>query len=303
MLEEGAASHAGWAFSYSKMWFPSTSLSWSTHTYKVMLRVTVRDWVDCRLPSLARYYRRLRDGKPTALPFEFKFKGSPRTPSGASERETIAVFLQYLEACATCIDIGANVGAYSCLARSHGKHVLAFEPLVDNLSYLYDNLLSNDFLDVEVFPLGLSDTGGLRRLYGSGLNASVLRGWAGTRGDRFVVVPTGTLDNILGTRFDGVSLMIKLDVEGFEWQVLRGAEATLSRIPRPSWMVEILLTEQFPGGVNGKFYETFEIFWKHGYSARTADRDQRLVCPRDVERWVSAGTRDFGSYNYLFLGQ
>ena len=223
--------------------------------------------------------------------------------AGLYETEEIAVFLQYLEACSTCIDIGANVGMYSCLAQSHGKHVIAFEPLAENLSYLYENLLSNQFSDVEVYPPGLSDTVGLQRLYGSGINASLLRGWARAPDDRYSVVPTNTLDNIVGTRFGGVPLMIKLDVEGFELQVLKGAERTLSLLPKPSWVVEIVLTEQIPGGFNDKFYKTFEIFWKHGYEARTADRNQRPVCPQDVERWISTGVRDFGSYNYLFLGQ
>jgi FkbM family methyltransferase len=269
----------------------------------LMLKTLLRNCVDSRAPSLGRYYRRLRDGQVAEPPFEFKFKGSPRMGAGLYETEEIAVFLQYLKQCSTCIDIGANVGMYSCLAQSHGKHAIAFEPLAENLSYLYENLLSNEFLDVEVYPLGLSDTVGLQRLYGSGINASLLRGWARAREDRYSVVPTNTLDNIVGARFGGVPLMIKLDVEGFELQVLKGAERTLSLSPNPCWMVEIVLTEQIPGGLNDKFYETFEIFWKHGYKARTADRNQRPVFPADVERWASSGLRDFGSYNYLFLGQ
>src|ERR1017187_900903 len=264
-----------------------------------MIKAIVRDWLDSRIPGLGRYYRRRRDGQAAAPPFEFRFQGSARVAAGVFEQEETAIFLQYLGECTTCIDIGANVGMYSCLARSHGKHVIAFEPLTENLKYLYKNLVSNDFLNVEVYPIGLSDTVGLHALYGSGINASLVRGWAKTRDDRYTVIPTSTLDNMLGTRVDGTPLMIKMDVEGLEFQVLKGAERTLSLTPKPYWMVEIVLTEQIPGGLNDKFYQTFEVFWRHGYKAITADRHQRAVHPRDVERWASSGVRDFGSYNYL----
>ena len=82
--------------------------------------------------------------------------------------------------------------------------------------------------------------------------------------------------------------------------MLQGASRLLAMNPRPFWLIEIVLTEQIPGGINTKIYETFEIFWRHGYQARTADRDRKLVRPEDVERWIVTGSRDFGSYNYSF---
>lgn len=115
------------------------------------------------------------------------------------------------------------------------------------------------------------------------------------------MVPVSTLDIIAGARFDGMPLTVKMDVEGFELQVLEGAHRILTRHPKPFWMVEVVLTEQVPGGINERMYTTFETFWRHGYQSRTADRDQKPVRPQDVERWVATGSRDFGSYNYLFV--
>jgi hypothetical protein len=108
------------------------------------------------------------------------------------------------------------------------------------------------------------------------------------------------LDLLAGTRFDGLQVTIKIDVEGLEFQVLQGAARTLTLTPKPFWLVETVLTEQVPGGLNTRMYDTFEIFWRNGYQARTADRECKLVQPKDIERWVAAGSRDFGSYNYLF---
>jgi hypothetical protein len=128
----------------------------------------------------------------------------------------------------------------------------------------------------------------------------MLQGWAGASEKSYKIVPVTTLDVIVNTRFDGLSLLIKIDVEGFEREVLKGGQRTLSLDPRPTWLVEIVLNEHFPAGLNDRFYETFEVFWRHGYHVTTADDEQRLVQPDDISRWVKQGSVDFGSHNYLF---
>jgi len=270
-----------------------------------MLRLErlVKDKLTSWAPGLARAYRQSRDERsaskpPSPTPYGFKFSG-PR-PISNYETEEIGIFLQYLRKSSVCIDIGANVGLYSCLAMSCGKQVLAVEPNPVNLQRLYKNLISNEFLNIELYPVGLSNKPGLKRLYGSGLNASFIAGWAHAKDSHYAVAPLTTLDILAGTRFDGSQIMIKIDVEGLEFQVLQGASRTLSLIPKPFWLMEIVLTEQVPGGMNTRIYETFEMFWRNGYRARTANREGKLVQPQDVERWVATASRDFGSYNYLF---
>jgi len=271
------------------------------------LRQLIRRALDACPPAVRRRYRLWREQfwasrRPRQTPFGFKF-AAPRTTMtmGDYESSEIALFLKSLENVSVCIDIGAHVGLYSCLAASRGKQVLAIEPLAANLSLLYKNLLCNQFVDVEVYPLGLSSRPGIRRIYGASINASFVRGWAQASDARYSVVPVTTLDILAGSRFDGVQLFVKMDVEGFELEVLKGAESVLSMKPKPVWLVEIVLTEAIPGGINKQFQETFEMFWRHGYKARVADGDRRLVRAEDVERWVRMGSRDFGSYNYLFM--
>ena len=55
-----------------------------------------------------------------------------------------------------------------------------------------------------------------------------------------------------------------------------------------------------PAGINPNFQDTFELFWRHGYEARTADRNDRIINPEDVERWVERGRCDSGTINYKF---
>jgi FkbM family methyltransferase len=270
-----------------------------------MIRSVAKRAVDSWMPSVAQAYRSLRDERAALAPalptpFGFKLAGNRSMASGIFEKKEIDLFLKHLQRASTCIDIGANIGLYTCLAASHGKHVVAIEPMPSNLKFLYRNLVRNDFADVEVFPLALSSSGGILRIFGDGTAASLLQGWAGASEKSYKIVPVTTLDVIVNTRFDGLSLLIKIDVEGFEREVLKGGQRTLSLDPRPTWLVEIVLNEHFPAGLNDRFYETFEVFWRHGYHVTTADDEQRLVQPDDISRWVKQGSVDFGSHNYLF---
>jgi FkbM family methyltransferase len=234
-------------------------------------------------------------------PFGFELAGSDLMATGNFEKEEIDCFLQYIPAAAACIDVGANVGLYSCLAASRGKHVVAVEPLVSNLRVLLQNLFRNGFVNAEVYPLGLASAPGIARLYGGGTGASFLPGWAATPENWNRIVPLTTLDILTGARFDGRPLFIKVDVEGFELEVLKGSKRILAMDPKPIWMVEICLNEHFRNGLNDHFYETFELFWRHGYQSRVAVLQQRVVQPEDVARWMARGSVDFGSHNYLFV--
>jgi len=269
-----------------------------------MIRSVVKRAVDSCFPGIGLTYRTLREGRVPGpaleTPFGFKLAGSVPMATGQFESEEIACFLRYLPTVAACIDVGANIGLYACLAASHRKHVIAVEPLASNLRTLLDNLVCNNFLNVEVYPIGLSGTPAIARLYGGGTGASFLRGWAGTSESWNRIVSLSTLDILTGTRFDGMSLLIKLDVEGSELDVLRGSERTMTMNPKPIWLVEICLNEHFPSGFNENFFETFEMFWRRGYQCKTTCPNARIVEPGDVKRWVRSGSVDFGTHNYLF---
>jgi FkbM family methyltransferase len=217
------------------------------------------------------------------------------------ESNEIEVFLELLKTHDTILDIGANVGLYSCLAASYGKHTIAFEPSSRNLQFLYRNLWDNKFREVEVFPLGLAGQCGLGRIYGYGGIASFVPGWAQAREAQSCLVPLTTLDTIVAGRFQGKKLLIKMDVEGFELDVLAGAAKTLDLSPKPTWLIEILLRDDvLPDGMNKKYSEAFEIFWRHGYRCRMLDAARSSVGPADVSRWVANGFVDSETHDFSF---
>jgi FkbM family methyltransferase len=235
--------------------------------------------------------------------FGFLFAGPSFMVDGKFESAEIGVFCRHLDRAAVCVDIGANVGLYTCIAASRDKQVVTVEPMARNLDVLYRNIDANGFQNVEVFPLGLSCESGVKRIYGSGTCASLVEGWAGATANSYTLIAVSTLDHVLNGRFDNVPLLIKIDVEGFELQVLQGAKHILEMNPKPTWLVEIALNEHFPGGRNDRFSETFEVFFSHGYEARIADEEERRVLRSDVQSWAREGHVSFGSHNYLFCGK
>ena len=128
------------------------------------------------------------------------------------------------------VDVGANIGYYalifSACVGADGK-VTCFEPDPDNLRELLHNVELNALSHVNVLPVavGREDTTlHLKR----GLNATVRQ--AG--GDLAIAVK----------RLDGLELgrvdFIKIDVEGYECEVLRGATELIEK-HRPSLFVEV----------------------------------------------------------------
>ncbi len=244
--------------------------------------------------------------KAVDTPYGFKLQGSSSIhhlgmQKGTFEEEETTLMRQYLNQSDVFIDVGANIGFYSCLARSLGKQVIAIEPLLINLNHLYNNFIENNWKDVEVFPVGLSDQSGLAVLYGaSSTGASLIGNWAGASKRFRHIISLSTLDILLGERFAGKKLFIKIDVEGVEHPVLIGALKTMKMTPRPTWLIEICLNEFHPSGLNPNYASTFEMFWQHGYEARTADGQNRLIQSEDIKRWIQAGRCDSGAINYVF---
>lgn len=222
---------------------------------------------------------------------------------GKFEIEETAIISRLLGHAEVFVDVGANLGYYTCLASQHGKQVVAFEPQPQNLSCLMRNVTVNGYeQQVEIFPLALSNRPGVLTLYGaSGPSASLIKGWAGYSASYKQLIPVSTLDVVLNTRFLDKQLFVKIDVEGAEYQVLSGAQAVLSRARKPVWLLEVCLQEFHPSGFNPDYSKVFDLFWDKGYQAYTATEPARLVTKQDVTAWLETRSTDSGSFNYVFI--
>jgi len=260
-----------------------------------------------RYPALVFAYRTLRDAwlfqrqRAELTPYGFRLMGNRAMQIGDFEQEETALIEKMLADVDVFVDVGANIGFYTCLARSKGVYTIAVEPLTQNIDYLYANLHANGWNDVEVYPVGLARKPGLANLYGGGTGASLLEGWAGASPLMRRTIALSTLDIVLGERFVGKKLLIKVDVEGAEYELLQGASSTLSLTPTPIWIVEIGLTEHHPSGLNPNYDRTFDVFWKYGYEAWTANNLHQSVTPAIVEESLKLRRTRFKTYNYLFM--
>jgi FkbM family methyltransferase len=268
----------------------------------------LRKPVDTYAPWLAHSYRTVRDLTTWRLSrqteYGFQLAGDAQIARSDFETGEAQTFLRQCENHDMVFDIGANVGFYSCLAASRGKRVLAFEPAPRNLKFLYRNLLSNGFSAVEVFPVGLGPKAGLMPIYGYGGITSFIPGWAQSPKNGSHFAPVATLDFLVDGKFADQRVLIKMDVEGFELDVLTGARRTLNRNPKPTWMVEVLLASSvLPGGISQKFARTFEEFWSCGYRCTALGLKETDVTVADVERWIRDGAVEGDVHNFLFFAK
>jgi FkbM family methyltransferase len=145
---------------------------------------------------------------------------------GLMEFEEMAFILHYLRPDDVFFDIGANIGAYTLLAaKVVGARCLAAEPAPDTFRALVDNLYFNRIqhrataLNIAVGRV----KGKLKFSVGKGAINHVLSD--NETGDRRIEVDVMPLDEMAA---DLRPEMIKIDVEGFESEVVAGAGEVLA---------------------------------------------------------------------------
>ncbi|MBP7564403.1 MAG: FkbM family methyltransferase [Burkholderiaceae bacterium] len=135
------------------------------------------------------------------------------------------------------VDVGANFGWYTCLLARHGgpgAKVVAFEPAPATLARLRRNIQDNRCEDhVEVVAKGVGRESGTAHLHHApdanpGMHSFLpMQHVGGDLGGEDL--PIVTLDEALAHYAGRTVELLKIDVEGFEQEVLLGATKTLAR--------------------------------------------------------------------------
>src|SRR6185312_7482525 len=181
----------------------------------------------------------------------------------------------------TFIDIGANVGFYTLLGASlvgPDGQVHSFEPTPSTFDLLKRNTEEKRTVYLNELALGskkgeatLADFG----LLESGLNSLVRLEYQSLPSQK-ITVPIITLDSYVKEK-GIVPKMLKIDAEGMELEILKGAGETL-RNDKPILVLEVgpqkesteLLNFVFAHGYQGYFanekmeFVTYEPSYKHG---------------------------------------
>jgi len=157
---------------------------------------------------------------------------------GSYSGDQLTVLLELLTPDAIFVDAGANQGEFTvCAAGALPRgQVFSFEPVAKVRERLERNVQANGFDNVTIYEVGLSDAEqddvpifGAQSKFADGtqhIGLPTLFDMNG-RSEQLDVVNLRRLDDILpeGQRID----VIKVDVEGAELAVLRGAETTILR--------------------------------------------------------------------------
>ena len=159
----------------------------------------------------------------------------------------VEIILQFVNQESFFVDIGANIGTHTCGVSPHVAQTFAFEPDTDNFYLLNANCGLTQQQSVVPTKLALSNTnakGSTQFDYGK---TTVVPG------DDFHVT---TLDDIQIPRCD----FIKIDVEGFELEVLEGAQQTIARF-RPSMLIEMQDPERNKLVFNFLREQQYNLYW------------------------------------------
>jgi FkbM family methyltransferase len=128
-----------------------------------------------------------------------------------------------------CWDVGANVGIYTLLLAelvgARGR-VFAFEPVARNVELLQRHVEMNGYGNVRIFPSALGDFDG-EGGFDSGPNTSMGHVTAGGP----LKVSCSRADTLLAAGEVEAPDVIKIDVEGAEADVLRGASGAMQKRP------------------------------------------------------------------------
>lgn len=156
---------------------------------------------------------------------------------GLADQAEMRFLLNYLQPGDGFIDAGANIGVYSLLACSvPGVEVLALEPSSVASRRLAENVALNGLQDrVAVLKEAAGAEVGTARLT---VGRDAMNSVTSDAGASSEEVPMTSLDNLMLQRPHGSIALIKIDVEGWELEVLQGATELL-RQHRPALIVEV----------------------------------------------------------------
>lgn len=181
--------------------------------------------------------------------------------SGAYEPEEMTVLDQRIRPGMTVLDVGANVGYMTLFMAARvgdAGRVHSFEPNPTVARRLAENLALNPALRgrITVHDFALGATSRETEFYAPVDGHEGVGGLRDTERaplDRVIRVPVRTLDEFAAAygirRLD----FIKMDVEGGEWDVLKGGAGVLARF-RP-----LILLEAFDGNTRAYGYRVFEL--------------------------------------------
>ncbi len=185
-------------------------------------------------------------------------------------------WIQSIGAQGALVDIGANIGLYSLMAGAHGvKRIYAIEPNPFSFGILARNIIANDFSDQitpvcaalneksapVTFKLGSLNAGGVH---------NEIRESAVSDKDLSLSMSAFAIDDLFASQNVRNISHLKIDVDGLELDILRGARNLLDD---PS-LISILVEDNSEENKDGS--EIVSYLADFGFTPTTAFEDDGL---------------------------
>lgn len=168
------------------------------------------------------------------------------------------------------VDVGANIGSYAIWAGELGAEVIALEPAEDTYALLAENVVLNGY-PIRTIQAAAGATCGIARFTRGRDSANRLDS------EGSVETAMVTIDSIL---VDRTAAGMKIDVEGFEIDVLRGCKRALSE--HRLRLIQLEWNATSTGAVGTDRQPVADLLAEHGYSLWRPDRNGALMPVVDV---------------------
>jgi len=242
-----------------------------------------------RLLRRAPFFPRRASRDIHGVRFDCDFALDPRVADmffAAYEPHEVEVLERFLKPGDVFIDVGANIGYLTAVGASRvgpTGQVHSFEPVPDYFARLDALRAANPSYSIAVHHVALGESEGTAEIAQAaetniGWNTMVPGLLSGAAARARHRVRVRRLDGYLAERGITKVALIKIDTEGFELPVLRGASGFLDATrPRPP-----ILCEVAPGAyplLGARVADLFDYLARYGYSATDVENHGRPVGP------------------------
>lgn len=217
------------------------------------------------------------------------------------EPETEIHLINFLKQSKCFLDIGANVGYFTLLAKSVNPQikVYAFEPNPNNVKKIKENVELNHFTNIVITSDCLSNSLGEVSFSVPPVNES---GWGRITNDHLplenfihIKAKSITLDSLIENNFfkNDIPDLIKIDVEGNEFKILQGAKLFFEKF---SPILCIELNEPCLQDCQTSSVEIINFMRQLSYKCSAISSNNQLI-------EVEAADKNYRYLNYFFIKQ
>lgn len=257
--------------------FERIQWEWRQH-----IRCRRLEWWNSQAGKQASFETRIQRG--VRMRFNFDSRLSQMIYCNGFELQERAFLNSFLRRGDVFVDIGANIGLFTLIAAcrvGENGRVYSFEPTFETYQRLNENIKINNFNNVYSYQWGLAETesAGLLFKFQDGYDAwnSFAKPIAGKAFITETVQCKRLDDFVIENTLLGNVTMMKIDVEGWETRVIKGAREMLSRKDAPVLMVEF--TEEAAKSAGSSCKDLYRLLEGFGYQMSTYNSKSQMLVP------------------------